>query len=277
LTLERKEYVPFDRVIADLSDYFKHHPDPDYITFSGSGEPTLHSRIGEVIDFIKQEKPRVAVAVLTNGTLLHQGQVRQELLRADVVIPSLDCALESSFRALNRPGSELDLESCVQGLQDFRDVYTGRLLLEIFILPGINTSSDDMSAMVKAVDRIRPDAIQLNTLDRPGTEPGIRAATREELEQVALWFKHHTVEIIASGAAPKIGEAFRNDMESAILETIHRRPCTVDDLAAILNVHGREINKCLTVLDQAGKIVVDRLPRGVFYKTRKQTGETPTQ
>ncbi|MFH1156154.1 MAG: radical SAM protein [Pseudomonadota bacterium] len=269
LTLERKEYVPIESVLGELKDYFSRHPDPDYITFSGSGEPTLSNGIGDVIRFIKQAKPGVKVAVLTNGTLLHQSQVRQELLLADVVIPSLDSALISSFKTVNRPAKGLDLETYIQGIQDFRNEYMGRLLLEVFILPGVNDSSLDLDALACAVDRIRPDSVQLNTLDRPGTEPGIRAATRENLENIARIFGNRPVEIIASGPARKPGPAFRNDMESAILETIHRRPCTARDLASVLGIHTREIDKCLDLLDRAGKIQVTRLPRGIFYATKK--------
>lgn len=85
LTLERKEYVPYKQVVDELAHYFKNNPDPDYITFSGSGEPTLNSRIGDVLDFIKNEKPNIPVAVLTNGTLFYDKKVRAELLKADVV------------------------------------------------------------------------------------------------------------------------------------------------------------------------------------------------
>lgn len=79
LTIKRREYVPLDDVLEELEKYFQNHPDPDYITFSGSGEPCLHSRIGEVLHFIRNKKPGVAIAVLTNGTLFNQKDVRTAL------------------------------------------------------------------------------------------------------------------------------------------------------------------------------------------------------
>jgi len=75
LTIERQEYVPVDQVFEELDWYFHHNPDPEYITFSGSGEPTLNSRIGEVLDFISGKRPSIPAAVLTNGTLLGQEDV----------------------------------------------------------------------------------------------------------------------------------------------------------------------------------------------------------
>jgi len=98
LTLERKEYVPYDDVVKELDNYFSNNPNPDYITFSGSGEPTLNSRIGDVLEFIKLKKPDIPVAVLTNGTLFYQKQLRAELFNADLVLPSLDAASEMSFQ-----------------------------------------------------------------------------------------------------------------------------------------------------------------------------------
>ena len=92
LTLERKEYILFDNVIKELTHYFENNPDPDYITFSGSGEPTLNSRIGDIIKFVKQNRPEIPIAILTNGTLLFDPEVRDELKIADVVLPSLDAA-----------------------------------------------------------------------------------------------------------------------------------------------------------------------------------------
>jgi len=97
LTRERKEYVPVEEVYDELKDYFKHHPDPDYFTFSGAGEPTLHLHIGEVIAFLKEVRPGIPVAVLSNGTLFGDPEVRADLLQADLVLPSLDAATEEAF------------------------------------------------------------------------------------------------------------------------------------------------------------------------------------
>jgi wyosine [tRNA(Phe)-imidazoG37] synthetase (radical SAM superfamily) len=102
LTIKRKEYVPICDVKNELKHYFENNPDPDYITFSGSGEPCLNSGIGEVIEFIKSKRDDISVAVLTNGTLLNQIQVRKELLKADLVMPSLDAAERYCFTKIKK-------------------------------------------------------------------------------------------------------------------------------------------------------------------------------
>jgi len=269
LTTERKEYVLYAKVIEELSHYFRSNPDPDYITFSGSGEPTLNIRIGDVLDFIKEKKPGIPVAVLTNGTLFSDSRVRSELLKADVVLPSLDAATESSFRKINKPVANLQVEEYIQGLIDFRKEYPGKIWLEVLIIPGYNDSKENLTALKKAFKKIKPDSIQLNTLDRPGVIPGIRAATRIELQEIVNFWKLDNVQIIASAPQRKKITSYRQDTESAILGTIARRPCTLDDLVKILGIHISEVNKYLDVLEHENKIVRITEDRGVFYSILK--------
>jgi wyosine [tRNA(Phe)-imidazoG37] synthetase (radical SAM superfamily) len=155
LTIDRKEYIPFEKVRRELEHYFAINPEPDYITFSGSGEPALNSRIGDVLHFIKENKPDVPVAVLTNGTLFSDKQVRDELLDADVVLPSLDAASELSFCKINRPHHELNVGDYLKGLYDFRNEYKGKIWLEVLIIPGYNDSKENLILLKKAFLKIR--------------------------------------------------------------------------------------------------------------------------
>lgn len=273
LTLERKEYILFDKVVAELSHYFKNNPDPDYITFSGSGEPTLNSRIGDVLQFIKQTKPTIPVAVLTNGTLLFDPEVRGELKGADVVLPSLDAATNPVFHKINRPVPGFDIEKYIQGLIDFRREFNGKIWLEIFILPGFNFAETELKKLEQAIVKINPDSIQLNTLDRPGTVADLHSASREELEKIVQLWNFKNIEIIAAATQRKNVQSYRNDAETAILETISRRPCTVEDLMDILGLHINEINKYLDVLEAEKKIETVRQERGIFYQINSEMGQ----
>ena len=270
LTLKRKEYVPYDDVIKELDNYFSNNPNPDYITFSGSGEPTLNSRIGDILRFIKSKKPDVPVAVLTNGTLLYQKQVRTELLDADLVLPSLDAASELSFQKINRPFHDLNIQKYIQGIQDFRNDYKHEIWLEVFIIPGYNNNDIDLKLLKQAFNKINPDIIQLNTLDRPGTVTNIRAATMAELQQIVDYWGLDNVEIIAPAFKRKDIKSYREDIEAAILETIYRRPCTLNDLVKILGSHVNEINKYLDILEADDKIKSTRQKRGLFYQIKNK-------
>lgn len=268
LTIKRKEYVPLDDVKQELKDYFTNNPDPDYITFSGSGEPCLNSGIGEIIEFIKKKKPGISVAVLTNGTLLNQPGVRKELVKADLVMPSLDAAEESSFKKINRPFHGIDLKEYIQGIADFRKEYNGRLALEILIIPEINDGIKNLLLLKNAIEKIKPDCVQLNTLDRPGAVPGIGAAAMEEMQRIKNMLGPENVEIIASAPERKKLKAYRKDIESAIFETIYRRPCTCEDLSKIIGIHVTEINKYLAALEEDDKIESVRQQRGLFYQIK---------
>ena len=266
LTTDRQEYILYDKVVEELAHYFKHSPDPDYITFSGSGEPTLNSRIGDVLQFIKKLKPHVPVAVLTNGTLLHDKQVRDELINADLVLPSLDAATDQTFQKINKPASELSIDNYIQGLVDFRKEFKGKIWLEIFILPDYNLSDEELIALKKTIIRIKPDSVQLNTLDRPGTVTNLHPASHNELQKIVDLWSLKNVEIIAKAPERKNMQSYRDDAATAILETITRRPCTIDDLMSILGMHINEINKYLDVLEAENKIETVRQERGVFYQ-----------
>ncbi|MBN1388272.1 MAG: radical SAM protein [Bacteroidales bacterium] len=266
LTTERREYIRFDRVSEELRHFFENNPDPDYITFSGSGEPTLNIRIGDVLHFVKKLKPGIPVAVLTNGTLLSDSNVRNDIKDADVVLPSLDVATEGAFNRLNRPAPGLNIDDYIQGIVDFRKEYKGEIYLEIFLLPGYNMDYDELDALKKAIHMIGPDSVQLNTLDRPGTLPDLKPATTEELEKVIEYWEMPNVEIIAAAAKRKQVLSYRKDAEDAIMEMIFRRPCTIDDISKTLGMHISEINKYLDVLEAEKKIESVHQERGIFYK-----------
>ncbi len=266
LTTQRREYIPYRKIVTELSDYFAASPPPDYITFSGYGEPTLNSAIGKIIQFIKKNKPEIPVAVLTNGTLLSVAEVRKELLYADLVLPSLDAATQESFEKINVPAKGLTIDEYIQGIADFRKEFTGRIWLEIFIIPGYNDSASELTELKKAILKINPDRIQLNTLDRPGRIENLQPACIEKLDQIIDFWQLKNVEIIAKAPERKNLAAYRKDVESSILGTIARRPCTADDLAQILGTHVNEINKYLETLESENKIGHVRKERGVFYK-----------
>ena len=270
LTLDQKEYIKFNKVKEELIHYFNNNPDPDYITFSGSGEPTLNVHIGEILQFIKQNKPDIPVAVLTNGTMFFDKNVRNAIKDANVVLPSLDAATENVFKKINRPHKDLSIDKCIQGLIDFRNEFKGEIWLEIFILPDYNNKKEELIELKKAIQKIKPNSVQLNTLDRPGTVSNLRGATREELQQIVDFWKLDNIKIIAASPERKNIQSYRNDIETAIIETISRRPCTLDDLTKILGIHINEINKYLDVLDAEDKIEAVEQERGVFYQIREE-------
>lgn len=269
LTDRRKAWVPFERVKAELDRYWAENDDPDYITFSGSGEPCLNRDLGKVIRYIKEKKPGIKVAVLTNATLLQDPYVRAELALADLVVPSLDGVSERVFHRINRPHPSFTPSGIIKGIRDFVRGFSGRVHLEIFILPGVNDTPEELALFKRAIKEIQPHLVQLNSLDRPGTEDHIRPADREVLERVKEVLGPDHVEIIAR--LPEAGDGRRRagDLKAAVLETIHRRPSTCDDLAGMLGADPATVRDLLDRLLAEGLILAREEARGIFYQTRK--------
>jgi len=184
------------------------------------------------------------------------------------VLPSLDAASDLSFRKINRPFHKLNINEYIQGLVDFRKEYSDKIWLEVLILPGYNDNPEDLQLLKEAFEKIKPDSIQLNTLDRPGTIDGLRTASKHELKQIVDFWNLDNVEIIAAAPERKKVKSYREDTETAIWETICRRPCTIDDLVKILGLHINEINKYLDVLESENKIESVRQERGLFYQRK---------
>jgi wyosine [tRNA(Phe)-imidazoG37] synthetase (radical SAM superfamily) len=265
LTIERMEYVPTDEILSELNECLKNSPDPDYVTFSGSGEPTLHNGIGQIIDFLKQNYPQYKVAVLTNGTLFHDKKLRDEVKNADLIIPSLDAGSCEIFKKINRPHEKLDLNEVIEGLAALRKEFPGEIWLEIFIVPGLNDTDPELQKIKNIIQKINPDKIQLNALDRPGTEEWVMPAEKKKLEEIASLLD---AEIIAEFKSRKKIKSFSRDIEENIISTLRRRPCTAKDLSEILGIHLNEINKYLQALIETGKINSKEGERGTFFRIK---------
>jgi wyosine [tRNA(Phe)-imidazoG37] synthetase (radical SAM superfamily) len=266
LTTTVAEYVPTDDVIAELDAYCGPSPRLDVITFSGSGEPTLHSGIGRIIDHIKDRYPRYRVAVLTNGTMLRDPAVRRSIARADIVVPSLDAVGREAFARICRPPRDITPESVVRGLVLFRKEFAGKLFLEIFIVPGVNDSRDELALLKNACGEINPDMIQINSLDRPGAVDWVGPLDREGLEAVAAFFRPLPVEVIGKPSARGHDAPKADNVMKAILSILRRRPSTIEDLMTALGSGEDELRAVLESMADAGVITVERLDRGDFYR-----------
>lgn len=265
LTTERKEYISTNAILDELADYLQAAPKLDYITFSGSGEPTLHSGLGEITRFIKKNYPQYKLALITNSTLFSSPQLRAEARPVDLLLPSLDAASDEVFRRINRPDNKIRVEAIIDGLTVFRNEFAGKMWLEIFIIPGLNDASDEIEKLKQAVHKIKPDIVQLNSLDRPGTEVWVNTARREHLEEIGVRLDWPW-EIIARFTQKQQIDASRIDVENAILQTVQRRPCTLADLSSTLALKPFEIKTVIDKLKTNGQVTAIKMERGEFYK-----------
>lgn len=264
-TITRQDFFTAEEVLTELSGVLSSHPRLDSITLAGSGEPTLARSLGPVIAGVKQKHPEYTLSVLTNGSLLTRKDVREELLPADRVIPTLTSAFQRTFEHIHNPHPLLKIEEIIDGMVQFRARYKGALWLEVFIIPRLNTSEEELAALKTAIDRIDPDCVQLNTLDRPSAEGWVEAASVPEMERVRRVLDRPNIRVTGqrpsgfSAAQEKTGAA---DM---IRATLCRRPSTVEDLVLTTGMSGGEVAKMLGMLERAGEVTSQRMARGVFF------------
>lgn len=269
LSCERRRFFPPQELIDELGAVLPAIPRLDHMTFSGSGEPTLNSDLGGMIAAIK----RIAaapLAVLTNGTLLGRADVRRDLLAADVVLPSLDAATAPGFARINQPAAGLDVDGVIAGLEAFRGEYAGRIWMEVFILKGVNDGEAELAALEAALRRIRPDKVQLNTLDRPPAYPGVESADFALLERIRSGWRGLAVEIIKRARHREEIPAFSSNLENSLLNTIRRRPLTLDDLAALTAKGEEELRRYLEVLERERKLKPVIEGGKIFFRTYEE-------
>jgi wyosine [tRNA(Phe)-imidazoG37] synthetase (radical SAM superfamily) len=250
-TVRRKKYFDVDAILGQIKNVTASGQRIDYITFSGSGEPTLNSAIGNLIRKIKKSTP-IPVAVLTNGTLLFRKSVRDALSRADLVVPSLDAVTQKIFDRINRPHPSLKIEKIIDGLIKFRQEFNGKIWLEILLVKGVNDYPAHIQKLKKVIAEINPDRIHLNTVVRPPAEKSTYPLSLQELERIRSIFGKKA-EVVAEFKKTRHMPAFHN-IKDAILSMVARRPVTLSDMSNSLGKHKNELIKYCDFLLKEGKI-----------------------
>jgi len=186
-TLERKEYIPIQEILEELKSWLANNnqkiAELNFITLSGSGEPTLNSGLGALIREIKKIT-HVAVAVITNSSLLKEPDVRSQLQQADLVVPSLDAVTQSVFEKVDRPHPGIKIEEIIDALITFRKEFRGKIWLEVMLASGINDDLRQIKKLKEAIDKINPDKIQVNSPVRTTAEPGIVPVEQKKLKKI---------------------------------------------------------------------------------------------
>ncbi|MFO7769094.1 MAG: radical SAM protein [bacterium] len=266
-TMERREWVPPGEILEEVRSKLGEEGRVDCITFSGSGEPVLHSRLGEMIDAI-HEMSELPVYLLTNGSWMHDEEVRKEIRKADAVAPSLDAVTPEVFEAVCKPHPELRVEDVVEGLVALRSEYEGPIWLEMLFVSGLNDTEEEVRALAEAAYRIDPDRIDINTVARPPAYENTDAVSYARLKEIEemLGPKAGIVKIAPSEAHA----VCRGDAAAAIQATAMRRPLSRSELSDILGMDQEELELPVRSLVQTGRLR-ERVHEGVVYLEAPET------
>ncbi|HVK40561.1 MAG TPA: radical SAM protein [Candidatus Kapabacteria bacterium] len=251
-TLERAHYVPIDEILEELGRALAEGVEADYVVIAGSGEPTLHAGLGAIIRGA-HALTKLPVVVITNGSLLWRADVREDLMAADIVMPSLDAGDSQTYHYVNRPHGDLDFETIVDGIATFTREFDGEVWLEVFLLAGVTSIEAEMRKIAKLVATIAPTRTQINTATRPTAEDFAYAVSRERIEELASLIPG-VVEIVGGDPVDDSRTGADEVTDDAIIGLIGRHPCTVREMATALRVHPRAVGRQLESLDREGRI-----------------------
>jgi len=283
-TVERKEYVPCEVVVKELRDYLSNAPPFDFVTFSGSGEPTLNKALGKMISAVR-ELTEAQIAVLTNGSLLFDERVAEDLSGANVVLPSLDAAFEEIFRRVNRPHESISLQKLVEGLKKFRKRFKGEIWVEVMLLSGVNDGEEHLLALARLLREVDAEKVQLNTPVRPSPER-CAALSEADLERALKLFLEEGVPAEIIPNVPSIPNASASSTtdtftakeqvrgvrgvewerkKSEVQALLSRRPCTVEEISISLGLNVSEVVKYLRILESEGKLRMRKHGERTFF------------
>lgn len=248
LTNQRDHYLDLNQLFKELDDYLSTQPVLNYITFSGAGEPTLNLDIAVIIQYIKSHYPQYPIALITNSSLLCQQQVREEIQEADLILPSLDAVSDSVFQKINRAHPLVKAEQIVQGLIDFRKMYQGKIFLEIFIVAGVNDMYSELNLLKNACIDIKADKIQLNSLDRAGSEDWVKPCDISHLNDIREYFMPLPVEVIPSINKDHSTSNHIYSQIEDLYQLIELKPQNISELCQQMDIHANTVIKYLKIL-----------------------------
>ena len=275
LTSETAEYVPTEEVIAELDALLSTNPKLDFVTFSGNGEPTLHSGLLKIAAHIKEKYPQYKICLITNSTMLTSSEFMSNILNngqstIDVIMPSLDAISQEVYEKIDQPEASIQAKAVTQALVEFSKQFKGQIWLEIFILPGVNDTAEELNNFQKALKEMRVDKILLNCLDRPAPYDWVKPATESQMQAVKDFFDQQNIETtiigkVRTAAAHEISA----DPKATIVELISRRPATLPDLAQALGKPQSQVSKLLQELSTTHRLEESKEARGTFYRIIK--------
>ncbi len=254
LTNVRREYFPTNAILSEVEQVLKVGHEIDWITFVGSGEPTLHVGIGDLIRGVKQIAD-LPVAVITNGALLYHPEVRSGLALADVIMPSLDAGSPDLYRKINRPWPGLTFACLLSEMSAFREEFAGEMWVETMLIRGINDTETALMDLAAALERIQPSAVHINLPIRPPAESWVLPADKELVARAKEIFGD-----IANVVTPidgKFNLSGSKTLVDAVMAIITRHPMREDELFQTLSDCGTDqVRRVLDELERCGNAQV---------------------
>ena len=242
LTNQRQMFFSIEKILVEFDEINQRNLCYDVITIVGEGEPTLYMGLGQLI-LALQKKSEKPVAVITNGALLYDRGLQEELSTADIALVSLDAYDEASFKKINRPHKTLTFKQVMAGLVDFSIRYSGQLWLEMMLMAGINDDKSSFEKYASLLETVTYERLYLNTPVRPPAESDVKTINNKRMRQAVDRLGGTAIDMLHS-------EGFHSEITdhyAAILSIIKRHPMNQHEILSFLEK--RECGDPKTVLD----------------------------
>ena len=229
MTNTRQMFFTVKEIMAEFDEVLRNNIKFDVVTIVGEGEPTLYLGLGELISEI-QKRTDKPVAVITNGALFYDADLRSELYQADIVLPTLDAYDEESFKKINRPHGTIDFKMVNDGLKTFSEEYQGQLWIELMLIDGINEDDESLRKYSEALKELHYDRLYINTPVRPPAESFVKALDHEKMS--------HAVDVLGGISIDLLdSQGFHSEIEDhyeAIMSIIKRHPMNQFEIKGFL-------------------------------------------
>ncbi|QPH92842.1 radical SAM protein [Campylobacter concisus] len=249
-----------DEIINALKEALKAHQNIDVITLTANGEPTLYPHLKELIVKVNEIKGRAKTLILSNGSGVRDQKICEALYGLDIVKFSLDSAVQSTFKKIDRNKSGIEVNELIKAMAKFRKEFKGELVLEILVVAGFNDKKEEFMALNEAINEIAPHRVDVGTIDRPPAY-NVKGVDTSRLEELASKINGVPVAI---ARAHKIEQKYEFN-KSEILAMLERRPQTTANVEENFSEHSKQI---LNKLLQDGAVYQADVAGVKFYKLR---------
>jgi len=254
------EVLSVEEIVVAIKTGLQAHEDIDFLTITANGEPTLYPYLNELIDEINKIKGSTKTLILSNAATISDPKVQEALLKFDEVKLSLDCATQKCLKKLDRSHSGIEVENIKQGILAFKKRYRGALVIEILIVKTLNDKPEEIEALNSYLLKLQPTRIDIGTIDRPPAFD-VQPVSYEELLKISHQFDSALHVYIASRKKADIYASSYSDAQ--ILETLRKRPLTMEDIEALFD---KESQKRFENLRKIEKIKPVETNGVKFYK-----------
>ncbi len=218
-------------VIEETKEALERFSDIDVITITANGEPTLYPYLDELVDALNRIKKKKKLLILSNASKIDEKEIQNILAKIDIVKLSLDCATKSCFKKLDRPAKSIDLKRIIEGMKEFRKIYHGLLVIEILVVKSLNDKEEEFIALDEVLQQIRPDRVDVGTIDRPPAYK-VEPVTYQRLHELASHI-HGIPTVIVS--RKKSGTYYEELSKEEILDLLAHRPLTQEDIETLFD------------------------------------------